>query len=1140
MERFRRVSTSTLRTLVLVQFLLLSLCGTVAFAQPWTVEGRVVDEQGSPIRAVAVLLPAFDPQDLARSQRERQAPQPLARLRTDGEGRFRLLVEEPGVYAVEVTARRHLGARADLGPVLGDRSLPDVALPGASRVEARIRGPQGAPIYGLEVSARSWSDLWRRSTRQGWWPRTQRVVSDEDGVVELPCASGEEIGLVAATTEWILHHRVACGAEEPVELEPTGRWLPAEIDAERLGVEGRLLGFYRWPLVAFGQTDDDGILWVPVAKYGKLPIWLSDGAGSFGQPEIGTDPERPEVLWFGMPDSVVVTGQVLDDRTGAPLAEAWLWVGRGAHLFQRTDSKGRFRIRLPADDDDPLRFGAVGYGQARGPAPGDVRSPLTIRLEPALDLRGRVVDAAGSPVVGAELTLTTQGETRTPTRATTQGGNKASSPPTLHSSLTLATQPSTGTGPTGRLLRRGRSNDAGRFEWRGLDPDPASVLWVRLPGYRDLVATLADLPTTAEGEALVTLELARRFEGRVVDGDERPLPGARVELLEAVQGRGSSSLGGPAGQIPRTRSDDDGEYVLYDVPAGTYYLVGSAPGFPELAVPGIEIEPGEAPVDLGTLVLTPGVTLSGRVVDSERHPQPGAQLSLRRADGAELVMRRDRSSWFANTKAGAAGSYHFAGLPAPSRLVVLATAEGFLPWQEEVVLDGEGLELEVELSRGSHLRGWVVASDGTAVGGAWLSAEAVRQEWDEAVTGRAADLGLGLRRVKTDPEGVFDLGPLPEGRYRVQALDGTSAASIPQVVDLGADGLDGLVVELGSAGQLSGRVLDAEGRPVAGARIAGWLEGGFGRHLSNHREIEPTDGAGRFEVPEVAPGFYQVRAFHSSYGKGKASRVEVGEGQAGYVELRLGERLSATAWIRGRVDDGDGRPVAGAQVHIRTERPVWTRSQEDGRFEVEAPVGSVRLAAHHRDHGTAFGESLELGPGGIEGVRLRLEQESIHLRGRVEGIELESLSRLSLVAQGPFHRIRGTVGYDGGLRFEGLTPGRWWIEARLGDVGRRVSQVVTLEPGEEDAWVELVFSPGHRVAGWALREGIPLATGEISIRCEDGSRTDGRTGVDGRFSVPDVAEGPCTVRLTDRDLGDSIEQAIEVVGDLETTLELAP
>ena len=77
-------------------------------------------------------------------------------------------------------------------------------------------------------------------------------------------------------------------------------------------------------------------------------------------------------------------------------------------------------------------------------------------------------------------------------------------------------------------------------------------------------------------------------------------------------------------------------------------------------------------------------------------------------------------------------------------------------------------------------------------------------------------------------------------------------------------------------------------------------------------------------------------------------------------------------------------------------------------------------------------------------------------RDGVEGIELESLSRLSLVAQGPFHRIRGTVGYDGGVRFEGLSPGRWWIEARLGDVGRRVSQVVTLEPGEDDAWVEAI------------------------------------------------------------------------------------
>ena len=115
-----------------------------------------------------------------------------------------------------------------------------------------------------------------------------------------------------------------------------------------------------------------------------------------------------------------------------------------------------------------------------------------------------------------------------------------------------------------------------------------------------------------------------------------------------------------------------------------------------------------------------------------------------------------------------------------------------------------------------------------------------------------------------------------------------------------------------------------------------------------------------------------------------------------------------TTIVTGRLLDADGKPVAGGRIVVmaehwaRFERPLgvyWhndlpltfrvtgpVRTDSEGRFRVEAPVGPARPVWRTLVHGAAEGHGLatvELAMGkSTQDVTIRLERESI-IRGRL-------------------------------------------------------------------------------------------------------------------------------------------------------------
>jgi hypothetical protein len=92
-----------------------------------------------------------------------------------------------------------------------------------------------------------------------------------------------------------------------------------------------------------------------------------------------------------------------------------------------------------------------------------------------------------------------------------------------------------------------------------------------------------------------------------------------------------------------------------------------------------------------------------------------------------------------------------------------------------------------------------------------------------------------------------------------------------------------LTARLGPAGVIAGRVLDADGQPVAGVTVGliYWDETAreVDRHLRQRKELPRTDATGRFRIEGIVPGV----KFELGFRKGPAALILQPRGQSRQV-----------------------------------------------------------------------------------------------------------------------------------------------------------------------------------------------------------------------------------------------------------------
>jgi protocatechuate 3,4-dioxygenase beta subunit len=695
----------------------------------------------------------------------------------------------------------------------------------------------------------------------------------------------------------------------------------------------------------------------------------------------------------------------------------------------------------------------------RAPAGEKVRGS-TVVLHPASWLFGRVVDSSGAPVDATELEIV----------------------PLERSEVRVQGGPD-------RDLRFGYPDAAGRFLLTTL-PEERVEVTARAPG---LIAEPVRLRSPSaggtSGEILLVLRPAAAASGEVRAEDGRPIEGATVAVVawgdDSALLRRLANREVPQSGLPAVETGDTGTFVLRDLPAGRYSLVVTAAGYEPVAVSGLEMPAGAEPVALGTVYLAPAAKLSGRVVDADGEPVAGAEISVSLLDagGAAAVGRAGEP-----VRSDESGSFTVGDLARSSRVRLAVRRQGYLPAQSPPLDVPSDDEATIELRRAAAVSGRVTDADRRPVEGAKVR---IRPRAERGSLLRQSRILSGeATGVTTDAKGSFRMNEVEPGPG-VLTVTAACCRPVEKAVEIErGDEPAVLDLVLPRGDSLSGTVLTAAGRPVAGASVAG------GGHSAR------SDETGAFRLDGLEPGPLVLTATHPELGRTRG-RAEVGGPHQ--AEIRFAE----PGTIRGRVSDSGGNGIAAAWVHIECAndlvgRPV--RADAAGHFERVAQPGSCTLDVEAEGYLPADPRQVVLPAGETVSVGVTLGDGST-VRGRVVGAEAFELARTRLVARSAGRApVEGRIDPAGDFEISGLQSGRWRIAA-ASPAGRRGEAEVDVEAGEE-ARVDLELGGGRTLEGTVRLDGAPLQGAWITVGTLGGIRlAHTLAGVRGDFTVPGLTAG---------------------------------
>lgn len=352
---------------------------------------------------------------------------------------------------------------------------------------------------------------------------------------------------------------------------------------------------------------------------------------------------------------------------------------------------------------------------------------------------------------------------------------------------------------------------------------------------------------------------------------------------------------------------------LFSIPAALLLLASAADAGSlwhplRLTLPGLD--------------LPPTISYTGRVVDwSTGKPIAGARVW----PGVDPE---------ASVTTDARGVYRLDWTPAvPDQLWV--QKEGYFPFRRVFqpatpwIVSPRAPTLAVWPAR--VLAGTVTRPDGRAVPGA-----------EVRVFGRNSNEVEEIAKTLSSGQGRFQLAVIHDGDYEVIAVSpGLAPASESLTLGEGEAGISGIRLMLRQGRTAFGRVVDEHGGPLAEARIAltrNTVERFWPSRSADDGLFQATtDGGGRFEIPALPAGWFDLEASRAGFLPERFQALEV-EGGSGSVDLgtvMLRPPATVTGWVTGQ----NREPLAGMTVRLRSggELGVEVVTGRDGGFELTAP-----------------------------------------------------------------------------------------------------------------------------------------------------------------------------------------------------------
>ncbi len=651
------------------------------------------------------------------------------------DGHFVLEGLRPGRYMLFAFHEEHgqIAAPGIQAPSAGNR----LTLPGAGKIDLRVQRPDGTPVPSYRVrpyTADPYGYVYSLSLQVDD-PEGHTVITHPAGNWTLSVQSPEG-DLDTSTTVRV---EIGSTVKAVVTLPETRSVSGVVVDDDGLHVAGaevyvRHGGFPTGPTwEQYARTDASGTF--RVSGLGAEPVKLHVTHASYAdlvQEVVPSGEGEGRDVTLTLHRGATIEGVVTRDGTAVAgeevnlLQQAAWWDARTT----RTDETGRYGFAAVAPGTWTLTTGAMEFGASGATKAGVVvADSSTQRVDFEIGGGGGpgvvtgVVTRAGQPVVGATVTV-----------VDARGADLA---------VTVETGAS------------------GAFRAEGLQPGVATL---RVRSEDDMTTTVSttipDDGTPARADVVFG---SGSLAGRLVDPDDAPVAGAWIQIER--ENAGGTAWGVRAGAI----SDVDGRFDAQGLEDGRYRVRVAGGAHAGLLTTPQDIRAGQ-PLDLGTLRLVAGATLTGRVTDDRGTPVEDATITLKDEGGRPV-------SLFSLVSTGSDGRYRMTGL-APGRYVVGFEARGYAPSEEPVTVPASGATADGRVARGGSIEVVVKDAAGRPLPGVRAS---LKDERGNAVRRTLSfvnleDPGVGY----TDGAGRALLEDLAPGTYTVEArLSGHVPERVP-------------------------------------------------------------------------------------------------------------------------------------------------------------------------------------------------------------------------------------------------------------------------------------------------------------------------------------------------------------------------
>ena len=1075
--------------------------------------GQVLGPDGEPRAKVSVRLEALPPtfERAALRLEGKPGPEPAATTRTGADGTFELTAPGAGMWKVLVSAPKTLTMEYRLIPLVELSVLPAIELVPAADLEVRMVDARGKARPGAIGAV----TLGGRSSR--WRPQLRLATTGEDGVARVPLGKDEKIQLeVLATGHPLAVFEVYDETSITIDV-PDGVAGTVRITDQQKRPLAGAVAFQGSALLPLGLSDEEGHIPLVMQAENAPSVKVSTANrwnGSFEVDFSGGDEAKSKDLRLDPPTTL--RGRVLDLVNREPVAGALVWSVRGE--FVLADDQGQYALDDGIYKSRAVYAAATGYLQDASQRREDSADVPAIGLTPAGTLSGRVVDQDGGLLAGVEIEMSMP-----------RGGNFT---PAAH-----------------RMMRegwRGRTSDRGVFKVTGLPAGLGYELTFKLRGYAPRTVEVAPLEAQENRTGLrVVLEPGRLAFGQVVDENDVPVVGAEVVLEESP--KGSDPMAAMwrmrqrqrSGKEPSYLTDGEGRFEINDLAAGRYNLEVRASGFAPARVPGVQVTQGDPRADFGVIVVVPGASIEGRVIDAEGGAIADAEISIETVQRGMMSVRFS-SDEPADAKTDARGRFAVDDLLPGQPVNLTVIKKGYASKSVANLLPPPEEPLEIVLLTAARLKGQVVDRQGEPIQGAHVMA---RPDDRMMMAGGTAVHHRRPAWANTGEDGSFVIEDVEPGTLQVTARAKGYQQSIQAGVELPAGGEVEIDFALEEGAIIEGTVTMSDGEPVvqASINVSEPVDRFSGRNAVS--ASGQTDIEGRYRLTESPIGPATITVYHEQ-GRQLQKSIEVEPG-TNVVDLVLERGFE----ISGQVVDPDGNPMHGAILGVQqVVQPgemsfsfgveSHATSGGDGTFKLTGvKAGKYTVTATRDGYAPAHARDIEVSSD-VSGLLLELSRGAT-LKGRVLGLDFDELGTLTLVGFSQHSGMhQGQVDFEGEYAFENLGPGQWHIQAQVASSGRSANLQVEMPEGVPEVVKDIEFGTGFTLTGIVLDGGQPLVGINVAANGATGTSGHAVTDSDGRFRIENLKAGSYHFMVMSG-MGLQHSEALELVGDHELRVELA-